>query len=79
MRGRIIKLEGEAKLEIWADDVVKRDMGGYCFICEKYLYSIRDLVRHFVEKHEHESMEKDEFEKEIRKTTREMLKKMMGG
>jgi len=52
MQGRIIRLKKEAKLEVWADAPDERDMGGYCHICEKYIYNTLELVRHFVEKHE---------------------------
>ena len=57
MQGRIIRLKKEAKLEIWADAPDERDMGGYCHICEKYIYNTLKLVKHFVEKHEKEVME----------------------
>jgi len=55
MKGRIINLEGEAKLEIWAEAPSERDLGGFCHKCEKYFYSMRELIRHFVKEHEHES------------------------
>ena len=52
MQGRIIRMKKEAKLEVWADAPDERDMGGYCYICEKYIYNTLELVKHFVEKHE---------------------------
>lgn len=52
MKGRIINLEGEAKLEIWAEAPSERDLGGFCHKCEKYFYSMRELIRHFVKEHE---------------------------
>jgi len=61
MQGRIIRLKKgaklQAKLEVWADAPDERDMGGYCHICEKYIYNTLKLVKHFVEKHEKEVME----------------------
>jgi len=58
MRGKIFNMKGYgAKIEIWHDEGVfskKRDEGGWCEICQKYLYSLSDLIKHFKE---HERME----------------------
>lgn len=52
MKGKIIVIDNDAKLEIWADEPKERDIGGFCHACDRYFYSISSLVRHFVDKHE---------------------------
>ncbi len=54
MRGRIIEIGEKAKLEIWeTPEEIGRNMdeGGYCHICEKYIYSIHELIEHFFDVH----------------------------
>ena len=52
MIGRIVNVGGNAKIEIWNNaEENNRDAGGYCYVCDKYLYSIDELIKHFVKKH----------------------------
>lgn len=55
MKGRIYKLKGKARIEIWANSWeigMEQDRGGYCEICDKEFSSIKDLISHFIDVHD---------------------------
>jgi len=52
MEGRIVEIDGKAKIEIWNDSIMNRiDRGGYCGICRKSFRTIEQLIDHFMTMH----------------------------
>lgn len=54
MKGKIFLMYNGAKIEIWREIWMietNRDAGGYCEICDRRFISVKDLIKHFKNKH----------------------------